>query len=587
MTEENQEDRDLQIRHHQRLARLAADKRRILQLSPEKALDEILDHAQPAALVHSMAEEDFFFLVNEIGPEDALELLSLASNRQWEYILDLETWNRDRINTGALTHWMNLLNQADADRFIRWAMEEKTELLEYCLHEAIEVLVREDDADPGDLPDGFFSYDTVFYVRIRDDFLNAVGDDDTRDQREHLIHRMLERLADEDHLEYQATLLRSANVMPSEAEEESFRLRNVRLAEKGFLPFDEAVGIYAAMRPENVRKRPHKYTADDPEADFTVPVPFHHNAMMTGSTIFSNALWKIEAHELFHELQVEFATLCNQVIAADQRPIRERGELRDVVEKTCGYLSLGLHRLAKTDAPPEASQSASILRTYSLADIFRTGYGLIADLSEQARKWKTRSWYAKNHLALSFFGERLVGHIGGLLLARPKYFDNYETGQLYRDFETLADVADAQTALHEAMAFDEIFSQMGLDTARLPTRHFLTHENLLLTLWAKNRLELEESPEPIPVDMFRPFFTGLWETGQKTPRITDSARSDFLDWLSQATGMSRDTIFEKTGRALEHLFSKIADEYKAVSAQDLDPRFVHLFILKHDKPISP
>ncbi|MFW5937169.1 MAG: DUF6178 family protein, partial [Desulfosalsimonas sp.] len=107
MTEENQEDRDIQIRHHQRLARLAADKRRILQLSPEKALDEILDHAQPAALVHSMAEEDFFFLVNEIGPEDALELLSLASNRQWEYILDLETWNRDRINTGALTHWMN------------------------------------------------------------------------------------------------------------------------------------------------------------------------------------------------------------------------------------------------------------------------------------------------------------------------------------------------------------------------------------------------------------------------------------------------------------------------------------------------
>ena len=36
-------------------------------------------------------------------------------------------------------------------------------------------------------------------------------------------------------------------VIPAEAEEEAFRQRNVRLAEKGLLPFEEAVGIYQPL----------------------------------------------------------------------------------------------------------------------------------------------------------------------------------------------------------------------------------------------------------------------------------------------------------------------------------------------------
>ncbi|MFW6081064.1 MAG: DUF6178 family protein [Desulfosalsimonas sp.] len=576
MSEENQEDKQLRIKHRQRLARLAADKRQILSNPPEKALDEILEHPQATALVHSMAEEDFFFLVHDIGPEDSIELLSLASNRQWEYIIDVEIWNRDRINTGALTHWMNLLSQADGDRFIDWIMREKGELLEYYLNDAVEILVRDDDEDPGDFPDGFFTYDGVFYTRIKDEFLNAVEDEETRDQRQHFIYSMLERLADEDHLGYQATLLRSANVMPSESEEESFRLRNVRLAEKGFLPFEEAVGVYSPMRPETAHRRSRKYTFSNSHADFTVPVPLQPSAMLTGNTVFSDALWKIDAEELLNELQIEFAALCNRIIAADQQPIRGREELRHTVHKTCGFLSIGIHRLAGTNQPPEPEQSAAILKTYSLEDIFRTGWGLVVELKEKARKWKTRSWFAKNTLALSFWGERLVGYIGGLLLARPKYFDNYKTGVLYRDFESLADTADAASALDEAMALDRILSCVEPDTSGLPDLHFLTHENLLLTMWARHRLGLEQKVESIPVEAFQPFFRDLWHER----RLKNSAVTDFFSWLSSASGFTEDELSRQAGRAIENLFSKIEDEYAMVSEKDLDPRFVHLFILK-------
>lgn len=584
MNEKKQEDKEIQIRHQQRLARLSEDKRRILTKQPEKALYEILDHPQSVALVHSMAEEDFFFLVHDIGPEDSLELLSLASNRQWEYILDVEIWKRDRINTGTLTQWMNLLAQADTDRFIRWTMEEKPELLEYYLNETIEILVREDQDDPGDFPDGFFTYDGVFYTRIKDQFLNAIEDEETKDQREHFIYRMLERLADEDHLAYQTALLRSANVMPSESEEDSFRMRNIRLAEKGFLPFDEAVGIYAPMRPETVRRRGRKYSHTDSETDFTVPVPVQPSALMDGNTIFSNALWKIDVQELMNELQIEFAALCNRIIAADQQPIRGREELRSTVHKTCGYLSLGIHRLAGTVETPEPEQSASILSTYSLEDIFRTGWGLVMELKEKARKWKARSWFAKQNLALSFWGEKLVGYIGGILLTRPKFFDNYETGQMYREFESMEDIRKSAEALEEAMVFDEILSCIEPDMeTRLPEKHFLTHENLLLTLWAKNRLGLETVPGSIPVGTFKPFFQSLWASGENAHLMRKSAKSDFFSWLSAATGFTERRLSRKAGRGMESFFSKIEDEYGSVSSEDLDPRFVHLFILEKNR----
>ncbi|MFW5930352.1 MAG: DUF6178 family protein, partial [Desulfosalsimonas sp.] len=114
------------------------------------------------------------------------------------------------------------------------------------------------------------------------------------------------------------------------------------------------------------------------------------------------------------------------------------------------------------------------------------------------------------------------------------------------------------------------------DMDRLPDLHFLTHENLLLTMWARDRLGLPRGVESIPVATFRPFFSSLWTDGG----IKGSARKDFISWLSNESGFTEKELSTKAGRAIENLFSKVEDEYCAVSAQDLDPRFIHLFVLK-------
>ncbi|MBU4413775.1 MAG: hypothetical protein KJ976_01545, partial [Proteobacteria bacterium] len=86
---------------------LSRQRKEILSLPPEKALDRILDSPQPAAIVHSFPEEDFYFLINDIGLEDSLQLLSLASDKQLEYILDIEVWERDRISVNRVTKWLD------------------------------------------------------------------------------------------------------------------------------------------------------------------------------------------------------------------------------------------------------------------------------------------------------------------------------------------------------------------------------------------------------------------------------------------------------------------------------------------------
>ena len=581
LTPESEEQR-LRENHRKRLARLAADKRKIFAMDPESALDAILEHPMNTALIHSMAEEDFFFLINDIGHHDALEILSLASNRQWEYILDIDGWHRDRMQLDSVAYWMNLMHRADPGRFIRWSTTEKYDILEYLINQKATIVVREPDEDPGDIGDGFFTCDDVFYIRFADDAFASFEDEDDREEIEEFVYTMIRRIADEDHGAYQMMLLRAASVIPGECEEEAYRFRNVRLAEKGFLPFEEAVGVYAPVKPSSIRKKHRIRETGDASGDFSMPVPVNHRAMLDHDTLFGRAIASSLLQASMDDVQIEFASLCNRIIAADQRPMREKESLREMVRKACGYLEIGIHRLAGTKHPPGTEHAAAIIRDHALEDIFRTGYALVLDLQRKAVRWKKQGWFTRNQLALSFWGERLVGQIGGLLLKHPKYFDNYRNGLLYREFSSMADLRSAKKALDEAAVMDSLFSSMGIDTRTFPEDRFVTASNCLLTLWANSRLAEKQpaGPEPIPVAAFRAFYRTLWEPAGNTRRIREAAKTDFLEWLSNQSGREAPDVSQSASEYLENLFATIEGELAGVAEEHIDYRYVEIFLLK-------
>jgi len=257
----------------QRVLQLQEKRRKILELPPEKALARILDDSQPAALVHSFPEQDFYVLVNEIGPEDAGPLLSLATNKQWEHIVDLETWQKDRPDLKMVTRWLSLLLEADPKRFIEWFLKEQLEFVELYLFRNIEVRIREHDQDPSEFGDEFFTLDNTYYFKFFDLPAETESEKLADSQRRALLERLAQSLAAHDHHTFQNVLLETAHIIPAEAEEDCYRWRSIRLAEKGFLPFDEAVGIYQPLKPGELEKKGQKFIPRALDQISTLPVP--------------------------------------------------------------------------------------------------------------------------------------------------------------------------------------------------------------------------------------------------------------------------------------------------------------------------
>ena len=348
--------------------------------------------------------------------------------------------------------------KADPERLVRWITEERIEEMEYYLFRNIEVAVREHDQDPSDLGDGFQTYDDTLYVRFKNDLYDPEKDAEILAERDAFLDEFLSRLAADDHIDYYNLLLESRSVISAEHEEEAYRLRNVRMAEKGHRPFDEAIGIYQPL-PANERDR-GRLTAgrERPLRDAAPPPIYPFSGIETGS-VFAGGLARIDRTSEIELLQAEFAGLCNHIISADQMIIRERDALKPVVKKACGYVSIGLEALTgqKEISPDEA---ALLILRYPLERIFRVGYGRALELKWRAEKWRKTSWAEHAGLPLSFWGEDWLGVIGGLLVERPLFFDNYRTGVLYREFHAMADIAASETVLEQVVALDELLGLM-------------------------------------------------------------------------------------------------------------------------------
>ncbi|MCK5417125.1 MAG: hypothetical protein KAI93_01435 [Desulfobacterales bacterium] len=572
----------------QRVLQLQEKRRKILELPPVKAFDRILDDPQPAALVHSFPEQDFYLLVNEIGPEDSLPLLSLATNKQWEHIVDLETWQKDRLDPKAVTRWLSLLLEADPKRFFRWFLEEKLEFVELYLFRNLEVRIREHDQDPSDFDDDYFTLDNTYYFKFIDIPAETESEKLNDAQRRALLTQITQSLASYDHHAFQGVLLEAAHIIPAETEEDCYRWRSVRLAEKGFLPFDEAVGLYQPIKSEELKKKDKKFIPDSLEQISSLPVPIAPLRELKEDNHFTRALQKVEPPNVLQQIQTEFANLCNQIVVADQKIIGEREVLQEIVKKASGYVSIGLELMVE-DKKVDPARAAVLITRYALQDIFRVGFGRALKLKWRAEKWLSKCWFARAGLRLTFWGEQWLGIVGGLLVKKPLFYDNYKTGVLYREFATLEDIRKIEKIFNQIVGVDDLLALMNIKIDSVSQYGFLTYKNLLLTLWARRYRRLKSTLlKPLTLKQFHPFFKKLLP-GQVDPgseparKIPVEMKASFLNWLAAETGLKDYEITDRLGQTFADLFNEIESEYGRVALEELDPKFVHLFLLATKK----
>jgi hypothetical protein len=570
---------------------LRKKREQILSLTPEKRVNAILDAQHPEALIHSFPEEDFYFLIHDTGLDDCLELLSFASSRQWEYVVDMEIWQRDRMDNASSTFWLDLLFKADPDRFIQWFIHEKTEFAEYYLYKNLRIIVREDENDASDFEDDYFTFDDIFYVNILDDPSDAQAELDGESAismdkiSKTFLMNFLKRLSDHDHVLYQQVLHEALSIIPAETEEEAYRLKNFRLAEKGYLPFEEAIGIYQPLSSKDLLKTRNKLMPNVDDKNNTLSSPLYPIKALVENNLFTDSLKTIDSDAIINQLQTEFAGVLNKIIAADQKQIRSRDDLKNIVKKGCGYINIGLEHLTQNRVAERKQGARELIQSHCLDQIFRVGYGLALNLKWRTDKWIKKSWFAKNGFALSFWGEERFGVLGGLLLKRPLFYDNYVSGRLYRDFASEKDVNHTEKLLNEIIEIDALFPAMNITPDRF--ERFVTYENIILTLWARRYLLLEGNDNAfvsLTLNEFKRFFKYLWHDSKfdgKTPRKTSTKiKEDFLKWMSDQTGKDIDYISSRLGQAMEHIFKKIEQELGSVLSKHLDPKYIHLFIIE-------
>lgn len=571
--------------HADRIAQLTETRQRVLLLPAEQAMAAILKHPQPAALVHSFPEEELHFLIHDIGPNDALPLIALASSRQWEYLLDMETWSRDRLSHQLATRWLQLLLRADPDRLIQWCYDEKLEYLEWYLFGNVELIIREHDQSSSDFGDGFFTDDDTFYVRMLDYPVDTPKEERAKARRNEMLSQLLHRLSGFDHPRYQGLLLEAMSVIPAETEEELLRLRNVRLAEKGFLPFHEAIGVYQPLRRGDLAARGKKvFRKIALEAD-RFPVPQMATAFLEGDNLFVRALKGVQEQHVIQQLQAELANLCNQVASADQAVIRARDQLKAVVSKVSGYLGIGLERMtAKSDAEREINACA-LLQRHLLVDIFRTGFAGALQLKWTAARWRKESWFQSQQLELTFWDEMWLGLLGGLLIDKPKFFDPSGSVSHYREFQTRAELAATKRGLNQVVAVDQLLQQMAPPMQPFDQVGLLTYKNLLLTLWARAWLKMAPLDQTtkivwIALGPFKTFFASLWTQHAGRRFIGNEKKAEFLTWAADSSGLPPADLSQRLGTVFEALFAEMEHELAAVAVSRLDPRQVHHFLIR-------
>lgn len=527
----------------------------LLSLSGSALINRLLEHENPEAVVRQLPAEDFYWLIKKIGMEDSAIILKFASEEQWQYLLDLEIWDRDLINHDRTLSWLKFLGETDPERLADWLLSEGSTLLSLLLVRRSHVLIVDEDTTI--VPEGYFTLDGRYYIRA------------FRYEDQIQIENILRLLAQKDHIEYQKFILSLEAVIPAESEEELYRIRNMRLAEYGFLPYEEALAVYAPMDPEELKKEsspalPGRLTSREE----SMPVPVAPLGNMRGDTLLSRAIQKIDDPIIIDRLRLEFSNLCNALIAADGFNVEDRESLNFYSKRASGYLNIALEYLSKND-----DEAAWLLKRHQIPSLFRVGYGLAIKLQREIKNWRRESWFYRKGWNIDFWGKPWEDILNGVLALRPLFYVREKEREFYRDFQNRAEVELTRQRCLQIQAVDKLLSRMTSYTEGEESKIYRTFHPLFFNRWARSILGQEAKPHPLTVEEARQFFRIVRHGQPSPPYRMDTFREQFISAFMKGAYDYSETARNSLKEALIFIWDLFCEEYEYVGEEHLDGRY--------------
>lgn len=539
----------------------------LASLSGENALDRILELENPRQLVQQVPQTDFFWLIKKLGEEDCSPLLRMASDDQKQHLLDLEFWEKDRFDLEKASAWIERLFLADPKGFIRWLSSKGEALAFYYVFKSVQVEIR-DGEEEQEIEEGFFTVDGTFYVKIFDE------------AHRETIEKMLRTMAGVSLDQYQTLLQNLGGIISAELEEDMYRLRNVRLAEHGFLPREEAMVVYAHLSPDalamaEVPAEPGKLANLEELHSFMPLSPFYHSR---GQNMLSKAFSRINDNLQMDRMRLEFAGLCNQIMSADGIQANDLDTLIGACRKAAGHLNLALEKLCGKDI----LMAEEVLLNHALVSVFRVGFGQVLELKWETERWLKNSWFFRQGLNFSFWGDDWEGLLAGITENKPRLYGDFEEGEPYKAFERISEVDDCRRLVHRLKALDTLLERLTehytLDREGVQTFTY-TFRHMLFTLWARKKLNLTPCFSSVSIDQARALFRHL-RAGAKTPPfrmpgLEETFVHDFTTYVPEI-----EPEFAKSLRLdLSLIWQQFLKEYEWVAGDDMEGRFLDFILI--------
>ncbi|MBI2343733.1 MAG: hypothetical protein HYV02_05335 [Deltaproteobacteria bacterium] len=392
---------------------------------------------QARVLVEALPAQELWLTVQTVGGTDALALFHLASVAQVQFCLDVDCWAKDRWLAEPTFEWLRLIAAGGIDRIVRFFQEQDIVLIGLLLKQWVTIFLRTSpdeevsEAVPWPRPEPPTTLDGVLYFQVADVRIDQ------------WLRPMLEIYGKADHEGFVHLCKAVLGLGASEQEEEAFEVRGRRMAEYGFPPLDEAIGVYHRLREGELTVCPPR-KAFSPEA---LRAPLHFAlAHLERETLFLRKVFGMLDPGLREACGLELARMANRIVIADGHQVAI-GTLQVALRKAIGYLNLALEQVSHGDA----QHAAQLVAQHWLTHLFQVGFHLVMAVAERARRWVAAHPLAERpddpatDVAIGLERIRAAGW------RWPKYYvgPHAVDGVLHRDFQCCREL-DAVNVLMDA-----------------------------------------------------------------------------------------------------------------------------------------
>lgn len=469
----------------------------------EKRLDALISADNAEEQVQALSVTDLYYLIEEVGLADSVELLSLCSNEQIQGCVDMEIWDRDQPSIEAFLPWLAVIQENGFEFLGRVWADLDPELTSLTLARTCDIYDKtlEEEVPDEEERDYFETPDTFFQIVITtDDAVQAK-----------LVHTIIEDLYRADMVQARHTLMSARSEPAAELEEMSYRWRSGRMADLGYVEFYDALEVFRPIKPESVKIGENSIQQAAAKIEGQLPIagdlPVPMLEPVVGRSFLAQALDQLEDAEEIENMQAALLYLVNRVMAAGKLSPGNTEALEVATLHATASVALGLESVSGGDA----QRALEALRTISLTRLHRVGYTLCRRLARYARMIAVRAMTA---------GEPSQSVLEAVLARRPFYpvvLDDPSSSSM-RPIESLADLKVIADHLKELALRIAVADALEVDLDALaerpdprPQLDDYVRSALLRACIAK--ADEEFSPAPLRVSELEEFRKSLSDTG--------------------------------------------------------------------------